>query len=86
MIVMIVMTVMKTVKEDNYYIRDDGLIILIMIADVCNRGTSFQYKVIMANCNDYIYGDMHYGRIENFDEYKLIDYKMTKRLDKIISS
>ncbi len=79
------MTVMKTVKEDNYYIRDDGLIILITTADVCNIGTSFQYKVIMANCNYYIYGDMHYGRLENFDEYKLLDYKEAKRLDKIMS-
>lgn len=76
---------MKIVKGGNYYIRDDGLIILITIADVCNIGTSFQYKVIMSNCKYDTYGNFECDRLEHSDEYKLLDYKAAKRLDKIMS-
>ena len=79
------MTIMKTVKENNYYIRDDGIINLIIVADINNIGLGVQVKIIMPSRKYYIYGEIYCDLFENFNEYKLIDYKEGKRFDKLMS-
>lgn len=65
---------------NNYYIRDDGLLILIE-----NIGmTTFQFKVILPS-ESYRVGGPYFEFTSNIYDYKPIDYKWGKRFDQLIT-
>ena len=68
-------------KINNYYIRDDGLLILLEGVGM----TKFQFKVILPS-GLYRAGDHEFEFTSNIYDYKPIDYKVGKRFDKLITS
>ncbi len=75
------MMMMNIPKINNYYIRDDGLVILIQYMD----STTFGFKVILPT-ELYRTGDHEFDFTSNIYDYKSIDYKVGKRFDKLITS
>ena len=71
---------MKTLKVNNYYIRDDGLVILVANINT----TTFDYKVILHTEFNEI-GDHDFEFMSNLYDYMIIDYKKGKRFDKLIT-
>ena len=67
-------------KSNNYYIRDDGLVIFIE-----NMGlTKFEFKVILPT-ESYKAGAHEFEWTSNIYDYKPIDYEVGKRYDKLIT-
>ena len=66
---------------DNYYIRDDGL--MILIEDVGSN--AFNFKVILGG-GLYTIGEYNFDFISNIYDYKQFDKKLGKRFDKLITS
>ncbi len=67
-------------RINNYYIRDDGLMIFIeSLGD-----TAFQFKVILG-VGFYTIGAHEFEFISNIYDYKQLDKKIGKRFDKLIT-
>ena len=69
------------IKINNYYVRDDGLVIFVE-SIIC---PIFQYKVILpVEC--YEAGGYEFDYCSNIYDYKKVDYKVGNRFDKLITS
>ena len=79
MLMMMMMMIYPTIH--NYYIRDDGLMILIESVDA----SVFQFKVILG-VGFYAIGSQEYEINSNICEYREIDYHIGNRFDKLITS